>query len=128
MNRDIYILVRTRFLAEVEDLLSTGADEVIPEEFETSIELFSRVLKFYHMPTSMIGKYAERFRKDHYQVFIRGETPKSLFHNTIALMPHIDYMSYVIEKDSPSAGKTLREIAMHEKTGALAVAIGIAVV
>jgi CPA2 family monovalent cation:H+ antiporter-2 len=123
MNPDLYILVRTRFLAEVEDLLAIGADEVIPEEFETSIELFSRVLKFYHMPISMIGQYAERFRQDHYQMFIRGETPKRLFQNTIALMPHIDYMSYVIEKDSPSAGKTLREIAMHEKTGALAVAV-----
>ncbi len=123
MNPDIYIVVRTRFLSEVEDLIKTGADEVIPEEFETSIELFSRVLKFYKMPRSLIGQYADRFRNDHYQMFIRGETPKQLFQDTIALMPHIDYESYIVEKGSAAAGKTLRESTIHEKTGSFAVAV-----
>ncbi len=123
MNPDIYIVVRTRFLSEVEDLIKTGADEVIPEEFETSIELFSRVLKFYNMPRSLIGQYADRFRNDHYQMFIRGETPKQLFQDTIALMPHIDYESYIVEKGSVSAGKTFRESSIHEKTGSFAVAV-----
>jgi len=123
MNPNIYIVVRTRFLAEVEDLLETGADEVIPEEFETSIELFSRVLKFYKMPRSLIGQYADRFRNDHYQMFIRGETPKRHFQDTIALMPHMDYESYIVEKGSAAAGKTLRESSIHEKTGSFAVAV-----
>ena len=123
MNPNIYIVVRTRFLSEVEDLIKTGADEVIPEEFETSIELFSRVLTFYKMPRSLIGRYADRFRNDHYQMFIRGETPKRLFQDTIALMPHIDYESYIVEKGSVAAGKTLRESCIHEKTGSYAVAV-----
>ena len=123
MNPHVYIVVRTRFLAEVEDLIETGADEVIPAEFETSIELFSRVLKFYNMPKSLIGQYADRFRTDHYQMFIRGETPKRLFHDTIALMPHMDYESYVVDKGSVAAGKTLRESSIHEKTGSFAVAV-----
>jgi CPA2 family monovalent cation:H+ antiporter-2 len=123
MNPHIYILVRTRFLAEVEDLIETGADEVIPEEFETSIELFSRVLKFYKMPKSLIGQYADRFRTDHYQMFLRGETPKRHFQDTIALMPHMDYESYIVEKGSVAAGKSLRESAIHEKTGSFAVAV-----
>jgi len=122
MNPNIYIVVRTRFLAEVEDLIETG-DEVIPEEFETSIELFSRVLKYYKMPRSLIGQYADRFRNDHYQMFLRGETPKRLFQDTIALMPHMDYESYMVEKDSLAAGKTLRESAIHEETGCYAVAV-----
>ncbi|HDO21379.1 MAG TPA: hypothetical protein ENG86_00795, partial [Nitrospirae bacterium] len=89
LNPRIYILVRTRYLAEVEDLLALGADEVIPEEFETSIELFSRVLQFYKMPKPLSDQYAEKFRKDHYRLFIKGDTPKKLFYDNIALMPDV---------------------------------------
>jgi CPA2 family monovalent cation:H+ antiporter-2 len=123
MNPNIYILVRTRFLSEVEDLIQTGADEVIPAEFETSIELFSRVLRFYKMPRALIGQYADRFRNDHYQMFIRGETPKRYFQDTIALMPHMDYESFIVEESSVAADKTLRESSIYAKTGAFAVAV-----
>jgi CPA2 family monovalent cation:H+ antiporter-2 len=46
-NPRLHILVRTRYAAEVEDLLKLGANEVIPEEFETSIEIFAKVLHHY---------------------------------------------------------------------------------
>src|SRR5207247_740912 len=36
----IHIIARTRYLREIEDLRATGADQVVPEEFETSIEIF----------------------------------------------------------------------------------------
>lgn len=45
LNPDVYLIVRTRYVREVEDLIKLGADEVIPEEFETSIQILSRVLK-----------------------------------------------------------------------------------
>jgi CPA2 family monovalent cation:H+ antiporter-2 len=54
LNPNIYIMVRTRYASHVEDLKSAGANEVIPEEFETSIEIFSRVLKEYHIPNNII--------------------------------------------------------------------------
>ncbi|MBS1128536.1 MAG: Kef-type transport system, predicted NAD-binding component, partial [Nitrospirae bacterium] len=50
INPSIFILVRTRYAAEVDELLKLGADQVIAEEFETSIEIFSRVLHQYHVP------------------------------------------------------------------------------
>ncbi|HYE14884.1 MAG TPA: cation:proton antiporter, partial [Pyrinomonadaceae bacterium] len=36
MNPDIHIIVRTRYMSELQDLRALGADDVIPEEFETS--------------------------------------------------------------------------------------------
>ena len=50
MNPDIHIIVRTRYMAEISDLRELGANEVIPEEFETSIEIFSRVLENTALP------------------------------------------------------------------------------
>jgi CPA2 family monovalent cation:H+ antiporter-2 len=122
-NPGIYLAVKTGYLAEVQDLLSIGADEVIPAEFETSIQLFSRVLQFYHMPGALIEKYARKFRKDHYRLFVKGETPKRLFHDTIAVMPDVDYESHVVEKDSPSVGSSVRELDIQQKTGAHVIAV-----
>ena len=123
INRNIYIVVKTAYLAEVEDLITTGADEVIPAEFETSIEVFSRILEFYHMPKALIGQYADKFRKDHYMMFIKGETPKRLFHDTIAVMPNVDYDSYIVSKGSSAIGSSIKELDIQSRTGALVIAI-----
>jgi CPA2 family monovalent cation:H+ antiporter-2 len=123
LNHKIYILVKTTYLVEVQDLLTLGADEVIPAEFETSIELFSRILKFYHMPDSLIKRYTKKFRKDHYNMFIKGETPKRLFHDTIAVMPDVDYESFVVEKGSQAINSSIKELNIQQETGALVIAI-----
>ena len=39
------LLSRTRYLRELQELHELGADDVVPEEFETSIEIFALVLR-----------------------------------------------------------------------------------
>jgi CPA2 family monovalent cation:H+ antiporter-2 len=69
----IHIIARTRYLREIEDLRMTGADQVVPEEFETSIEIFSLVLQHYRMPTRVIAEKAERIRQEGYALFRKGQ-------------------------------------------------------
>lgn len=123
MNPKLYIIVRTRYISEVEDLFANGADEVIPAEFETSIELFCRILQFYHMPKGLIGQYADKFRKNHYSMFIRGETPKKLFHDTLALMPDVNYESFVVRGSSMAENASIRSLDIQNQTGSLVIAV-----
>jgi len=123
LNPKLYIVVRTRYIAEVEDLFESGADEVIPAEFETSIEVFCRILQFYQMPKGLIGQYADQFRKNHYSMFIKGETPKKLFHDTLALMPDVHYESFVIKGNSPAEDASIRSLDIQNQTGALVIAV-----
>jgi len=69
----IHIIARTRYLREIEDLRGTGADQVVPEEFETSIEIFSLVLQHYRMPVRVIAEKAERIRREGYALFRKGQ-------------------------------------------------------
>jgi len=69
----IHIVARTRYLREIEDLRATGADQVVPEEFETSIEIFSLVLQHYRMPARVIAEKAERIRQEGYALFRKGQ-------------------------------------------------------
>ena len=69
INPEIKIMVRTRLTAQVEELKTAGADEVIPEEFETSIEIFSRVLRDYRIPNNIIEQQVELIRLEGYSMF-----------------------------------------------------------
>jgi CPA2 family monovalent cation:H+ antiporter-2 len=73
LNPSIHIVARTRYLREIDDLLALGADEVVPEEFETSIEIFSLVLMHYRMPPRLVAEKAERIRKEGYALLRRGQ-------------------------------------------------------
>jgi K+:H+ antiporter len=42
INTATYIIARTRYIAEIEQLYDAGADTVIAEEFETSLEIISQ--------------------------------------------------------------------------------------
>ena len=73
LNPTLHIIARTRYLREIDDLRETGADQVVPEEFETSIEIFSRVLQHYRMPSRVIAEKAERIRKEGYAMLRKGQ-------------------------------------------------------
>ncbi len=62
------ILVRTRYVSEIDELYASGADIVIPEEFETSIEIFSRVLEAYHIPKNVVDAEVKVIRAERYGV------------------------------------------------------------
>lgn len=73
VNPSIHIVARTRYLREIDDLLALGANQVVPEEFETSIEIFSLVLLHYQVPPRLVGEKAERIRKEGYALLRRGQ-------------------------------------------------------
>lgn len=75
LNEKLHIVCRTRYVAEITELQRVGADEVVPEEFETSLEIFARVLRRYDVPDEKIRETAERARRDHYEMLReRGAT------------------------------------------------------
>lgn len=68
LNHDINIIVRTRYMSELPDLYRLGANQVIPEEFETSIEIFSRVLREYGIARNVIQREVDGIRDEGYEI------------------------------------------------------------
>jgi CPA2 family monovalent cation:H+ antiporter-2 len=64
----VHIVVRSRFLNETNEYLQLGASEVISEEFETSVEIFTRVLHQYLVPETNITKYVQAIRQENYDM------------------------------------------------------------
>jgi CPA2 family monovalent cation:H+ antiporter-2 len=77
LNPNVYLVVRTNQVDEMEALYKMGADFVIPTEFETSIEMFSKALGRYLVTSDEIDKVVSQMRSQGYQALRTKENRKS---------------------------------------------------
>jgi CPA2 family monovalent cation:H+ antiporter-2 len=122
LNPKLHIVVRTRYLRELEELHQLGADDVVPEEFETSIEIFALVLRTYNMPQDFVMRKAEQIRREGYALLRRSELPELAHHLRGGTLSDVEVETCRIEEDSPAAGKTLAQLAIRLHTGASIIA------
>jgi CPA2 family monovalent cation:H+ antiporter-2 len=123
-NTELFIIARTRYAAEVEDLLKLGADDVIPEEFETSIEIFSRVLTQYQTPKNEIYNLIDMIREAGYRALRQTETAarKPLF-DKCTVLSDVNIEIFTITDNSPVIGKSIKDLHFRTKTGATIIAV-----
>lgn len=125
LNKKLHIIVRTRYVAEITELFELGADEVIPEEFETSIEIFSRVLHRYGTSRKVIETQIERIRRQGYEMLRSPALPPPL-ERSPEIGVSLDAAStetITLAEDSPVLGKTLGELDLRGQSGATVIAV-----
>ncbi len=115
----IHILVRTRHVRQARALLDLGADEVISEEFEASLEIFSRVLRRYELPDEEIAYIIKKTKQVGTTLFAKSthangeaelEDPAIMFNDR-----HVH--TFIIEPGSEAEGKTIRELDLSTRFG-----------
>jgi len=124
MNKSAFLIVRTRYSSEIDGLFRLGADDVIPEEFETSIEIFTRVLEKLFIPKNIIDAQVKVLRGECYGI-LRG--------SCAAVRPSLeriaDFMAagtaetFYVTKGAWPAGKKLKTINLRKRTGATLIAV-----
>ena len=123
VNPSAYIIARTRQVSEVAELMRLGADEVIPEEFETSIAIVMRVLRRYHVPGNVVRLQEQALRREGYS-FLRGrDLTGALMHSIERMMAGAVTDTFYLEPGSPAIGRTLAQLDLRGRTRALVIAI-----
>jgi len=122
LNPRIYIIARTRYVVEMPELTRLGADVVIPEEFETSIEIFARVLAHYGVPRGDIERLVAEIRGSHYEV-LRSDAAGRLSLDAVAGVPQMAIERMRVSPQSPLAGKRLAATGLRSQTGALVLSV-----
>jgi monovalent cation:H+ antiporter-2, CPA2 family len=122
LTKTAEIIVRTRYVRDIDEFLKIGADEVIPEEFETSIEIFTRVLRKYLIPEAEIDTFTVGIRDKNYNLFrsehFRPRKTRGLH------VPDMEITAILVEQGNNSiVGKTVSEAALKEKYGIRIMAI-----
>jgi len=123
LNPSIFILIRTRYAADVDELYQLGADQVIPEEFETSIEIFSRVLHQYHIPGNIIANQIQLVRFEGYKMLRGISLDQENLGRVAALFAGATVDNIQLQPDSPANGRTLKDLDIRHATGATVIAI-----
>lgn len=122
-NPRLYVIVRTRYTSEVEDLVKLGANEVIPEEFETSIEIFAKVLHHYQVPRNLIAEQIEKIRSGSYEVLRKVEVPVKSLPEKCEILLDIDTETYLIHEHTLASGRSIKDLQIRSRTGATVAAV-----
>lgn len=116
ISQSIHLVVRTRYVKDIPELIALGADDVIPEEFETSIEIFSRTLHNFLVPEDDIEYFVERIRSDNYSLFQNKKSIPKTFRP--ANFPEFNISCLKVNTDDGRiVGKTLGELDLRNKYG-----------
>ena len=123
INPSVVIVVRTRYVSEVEFLKEVGADIVIPEEFETSVEIFSRVLEQYNIPDHLIRQQISVVRAGNYGMLRGLSLTAERLMKISELFLKSTIQQVVIDERSPAKGLTLQQFDLRKETGATIIAV-----
>jgi CPA2 family monovalent cation:H+ antiporter-2 len=118
-NPDLYILARTRYVAELEHLCQLGADEVIPDEFEASLQLGANLMRRFSRSEGHILHVLSELRQQHYTSMRHKGVPSHGL--SILEGGRLDYQA--VPDDSPYLGASLAEIDLRNLTGVTVVGV-----
>lgn len=115
LNPTIEVIARTRYLSEAELLKKAGADKVVPAEMETTVRLFSNVLRSYLIPEEEIDQHIRELRKEDFQI-MRGSIQEA----HLMVLQGLDEeglhtRAVLVKEGSFAAGKSLGELMLRNK-------------
>ena len=118
----VHMIVRTRFMNEVAEQLRLGASEVVPEEFETSIEIFSRLLHKYLVPQDEVDHFIADIRADSHELL----PPREIDYRKAGKLtiPDLNIASLRVQNTNHEVvGKTMNEAGIRARYGVNVLAI-----
>jgi CPA2 family monovalent cation:H+ antiporter-2 len=123
LNPAARILVRTRYVLAIDELMRLGATEVVVEEFEATLELFARVLEFYEIPTNTIHRELDAVRNEHYRILREGSLSDLRLDALRHLGVHGALDLVEVEDGAPAVGESPTSLNLRRVTGAIVIAV-----
>lgn len=123
LNPAVRIIARSRLASRVEELITLGAEEVVVEEFEASIELFAKALEIYRIPVHRIWEETEAVRTEHYGM-LRGTAAPNLRLDAVKDLGIHDALELVEIADGARViGLDAASLELRTRTGAVQIAV-----
>jgi len=117
LNPKLYIIARTRYVVEIPELTRLGANVVIPEEFETSIEILTAVLRHFHVPGNIIHAQARLLREERYSLLRGLKLPGSVMEQLDTILCQGICDTFLLLQHSPAVDRTLRDLGLFGDGG-----------
>jgi K+:H+ antiporter len=123
LNPAVPILVRTKYVLEIDPLYRLGADEVIPEEFEASVEVCNRTLRRVGIPGNLIARELREIREERYGMFRETQRRPTHVEDLPEGILGANVETHTLLPGAWAVGRTLRELELRSVTGASVIAL-----
>ncbi len=123
LRPDLYILARTHFDSDLDSLYDLGADEVISEDFETSIEIAAHLLRRLDVPDNIVEGQIASIRAGRYAMLRGMPTDRAVINELGKFLQTTGTRTHYIEDDSPVIGNTIAGTDLRARTGVTIIAI-----
>jgi CPA2 family monovalent cation:H+ antiporter-2 len=123
VNPHASIIVRTRYVDEMDELYALGASEVIPEEFEATVDMFARILQTLGIPKNVITAQVEVIRSRHYALLRGKGEARAYLESLYELFAAATVVTYLVRAESPAIGRTLGDLDLEQRAGTKLAAI-----
>ncbi|MEW6267826.1 MAG: cation:proton antiporter [Thermodesulfobacteriota bacterium] len=117
VNPTMRILIRTRYVAEVEPLIESGADRVVADELESVVQLFADVMRDYDLHAEEIQAHEDAIRRGGYGA-LRAVSPPEGAVVECALGPDcLARRAVAVRAGAPAAGQTIGALELWARFG-----------
>ncbi len=123
LNPHLQIIARTRFVTEVTTLHNLGASHVVAEEFETSVEVFSRVLNHYLIPKQDIDEITNLIRQENYDMLRPYSQQTGDLATLMEQLPNVGTFSIRLEHNAALCNTSLMYSELRQKYNVIVVAV-----
>ena len=117
VRSDVRVIARTRLPQDIADLHRLGADGVVEEEFEVSMEMASQVLEALGVSRIALDSERAAIRQTDYELFTDAEADTSNLQNLIRTFPDVDIRQCTVAANSALAGQTLGRSRLRSEMG-----------
>jgi len=123
LSQNVQVIARTKRVQEVVELREAGATDVIAEELEAWMEIVVRVLRLYGMPRELVAAQLLSMREGDYSMLREMPLPGQPIQHLGKILPEVQVEMFFIIPGAPSMGRSLREMEIPTRTGALVIAV-----
>lgn len=120
---DAFIVVRSRYLRETELLHELGADEVIADELEVSVEIFSRILARFLVPREDIERFVVEARQEWRGMARTLAADATGTHSLHVDIPELATRTFRLTAHSTLIGKPIAETNLRADQGVTILAV-----
>ncbi|MBN2410629.1 cation:proton antiporter [candidate division KSB1 bacterium] len=117
LNPDIYIITRSNRLDEIEELKNCGANQVIAQEFESSIEIVTHMLTKLNVPRNVIQIQSNLLRQDGYQMLREPVKQHEISDKILQVLASETTTTFLLFEQHAANGKTIKELGLRQNTG-----------
>ena len=119
---NVPVLMRTRFLAERDNLLTIGARDVVAEEVEGAVEVIARLLRSIEVPRNVIESSLQSIRAET-QTSERKQTLPRAQLGEVRALSELKIESVLVRENSAAAGSSPVKMHLRSTTGVLVVGV-----